>query len=248
GEDDDPDLIERNATMLRDEGMPMSARYALLVLLGITWRSTYYAPNTVRAWMNRPSAIKRRAKAAHKSVDEAVATDEDIAKKLWTSCYLPYAALNFGLLPLPYLIFGPWSAFSALCNSLMAEGLTNLHTFCVVGPNHTGDDLYRFEDRPTSKAEHYVRQIIGSVNFKTGNDWLDYGHLWLNYQIEHHIWPDIPMLKYRQVQPKVEALCQKYDIPYLQEGVFRRVKKMMDVAVGKTSMLWFSRDEAPAPN
>jgi hypothetical protein len=24
----------------------------------------------------------------------------------------------------------------------------------------------------------------------------DFAHLWLNYQIEHHLWPDLPMLKY----------------------------------------------------
>jgi fatty acid desaturase len=246
GEEEDPDLIERNATLLRDKGLPMSLRYGLLVLLGMTWRSTYYAPNTLRTWLNRPAEVKRRAKERHMSLEEAVAGDKELNQALWRRCYLPYAVLHFGVLPLPYLAFGPWSAFSALCNSLMAEALTNLHTFCVVGPNHTGDDLYRFEDRPASKAEHYVRQIIGSVNFRTGNDWIDFPHLWLNYQIEHHIWPDIPMLKYQQVQPKVEALCQEYGIPYLQEGVFSRVKKMMDVAVGKTSMRWFSREDVPA--
>lgn len=244
GEEEDPDLIERNAKMLRDEGLPMSLRYALLVLLGLSWRSTYYAPNTLRTWMNRPSEVKRRARDGNTSFEEALAGEKDINKALWKTCYIPYGVLNFAILPIPYLAFGPWSAFSALCNSLIAEGLTNLHTFCVVGPNHTGDDLYRFEDRPESKGEHYVRQIIGSVNFQTGNDWIDYGHLWLNYQIEHHIWPDIPMLKYREVQPKVEALCRKYDIPYVQESVFTRVKKMMDVAVGKTSMRWFSREES----
>jgi hypothetical protein len=50
---------------------------------------------------------------------------------------------------------------SALGNSLLAEALTNLHTFIVVGPNHAGDDLYRFSDRPGSKAELYWRQIVG---------------------------------------------------------------------------------------
>src|SRR5690606_25912434 len=126
GEEDDPDLIERNATLLREKGLPMSVRYALLTLLGITWRSTYYAPNTLRTWVNRPSEVKRRAKAQGVEPDEAVLDDEELTWRLWKECYAPYALLNFGVLPLVFLPLGPWSAFSALCNSLMAEGLTNL--------------------------------------------------------------------------------------------------------------------------
>lgn len=248
GEEDDPDLIERNAELLRENGLPMSARYALLVLLGLTWRSTYYAPNTMRTWLNRPSELKRRVREEGIEADEAETTDGELDWALWKRCYLPYGALHFGALPLAYLPLGPWASFSAFCNSVMAEALTNLHTFCVVGPNHTGDDLYRFENRPKSRGERYLHQIIGSANYRTGNDVIDFAHLWLNYQIEHHIWPDLPMLKYREVQPKVEALCEKYGIPYLQEGVFRRVKKMMDVAVGKTSMKWFSREGALRPS
>ncbi|MBA2664398.1 MAG: fatty acid desaturase [Bradymonadaceae bacterium] len=237
GEEDDPDLIERNTEVLHNPSLPYPLRYTILGLLAVTWRSTYYAPNTMRTWLDRPAERKRRAKELGKTVDQSELADSELQWQLWKRCYAPYAALNFALLPAAYLPLGPWSAFSALCNSLMAEAVTNLHTFCVVGPNHTGDDLYRFADRPASRAEYYVRQVIGSVNFDTGSDPIDYLHLWLNYQIEHHIWPDIPMLKYRQFQPRVKALCEKYEIPYVQEGVFRRVKKMADIAVGKTSML-----------
>ncbi len=244
GEEEDPDLIERNATVLREQGLPMAARYGLLVLLGLSWRSTYYAPNTMRTWLNRPSELKRRARDEDlPDPEDARTTDGELKRALWRRCYAPYGVLHFGVLPAAFLPLGPWAAFSALCNSVFAEALTNLHTFCVVGPNHTGEDLYRFEDRPEDRAEHLMRQIIGSVNYRTGTDPIDFAHLWLNYQIEHHIWPDLPMLKYRQAQPRVEALCEKYGIPYVQEGVFKRVKKMMDVAVGKTSMRWFSRGQ-----
>lgn len=237
GEEEDPDLLERNTETLQNSKLPYSLRYAIMGLLAISWRSTYYAPNTMRTWLDRPSERKRRAREQNVAVDEAALSDEQLQEELFKRCYAPYFGLNFIALPLAYLPLGPWASFSALCNSVMAEAVTNLHTFCVVGPNHTGDDIYRFEDRPASRGEFYVRQVIGSVNFKTGTDWIDFWHLWLNYQIEHHIWPDIPMLKYRQFQPRVKELCEKYEIPYLQEGVLRRVKKMADVAVGKASML-----------
>jgi fatty acid desaturase len=223
GELEDRDLIERNTEELREYSMPV--RYGLMGLLSLTWRASYYAPSTLEVYRER-----------HAERDGEATTKEGKNRDLWLQCYLPYAAVHFGLLPLCYLPLGPWGVFSAFCNSLMADAVTNLHTFCVVGPNHTGDDLYRFDDRPASRAEFFVRQVIGSTNYRTGGDLVDYAHLWLNYQIEHHLFPDIPMRKYQEVQPKVKALCEKYGIPYVQESVFSRVKKMVDIAVGKTSM------------
>jgi fatty acid desaturase len=222
GEERDPDLIERNTIPLRE--YPKGVRYAVLGLLALTWRASYYAPNTLDVYREKIAAKEGSDKQRSRNAE------------LILDCYLPYAALHFGLLPMLYLPLGPWGVFSAFCNSLMAEALTNVHTFAVVGPNHTGDDLYRFEDRPASRGEHAIRQIIASVNYPTGGDGLDFAHLWLNYQIEHHIWPDIPMRQYQVMQPKVRALCEKYGIPYVQESVFARVKKMVDVVVGNTSM------------
>jgi fatty acid desaturase len=221
GEEKDPDLIERNAASLREGALPMPLRYAAVGFLALTWRSFYYAPATVKAWVSRHADRP---------------TTESEARVLWGRCYLPYAAIQFGLLPAAFLPLGPLAAASALVNSLGAEALTNLHTFCVVGPNHTGEDLYRFTTRPASKAEAMRRQVVGSVNYACGSELVDYAHLWLNYQIEHHIWPDLPMLRYREVQPKVKALCEKHGVPYVQESVFARVKKMVRVAVGKASM------------
>jgi len=81
-----------------------------------------------------------------------------------------------------------------------------------------------------------VRQVLGSVNYATGSDLVDFAQLWLNYQIEHHLFPDVPMLRYREIQPKVEALCAKHGIPYVKQGLFARVKQLLSVAIGRTSM------------
>ncbi|TQF17035.1 fatty acid desaturase [Myxococcus llanfairpwllgwyngyllgogerychwyrndrobwllllantysiliogogogochensis] len=236
GEDADPDLLERNAEgTLRNPSRLLALRYIQLTLLALTWRASYYAPETL-------SALRRKGRR-----DGGALTGAEW-KELLLQCYLPYAAVQFVLFPALFLVIGPWAAFSAFCNSLMADVLTSVHTFLVVGPNHTGEDLYRFDDKPANKGERYVQQVIGSANYRTGGDLNDFAHLWLNYQIEHHIWPDLPMLKYREAQPKVRALCEKYGIPYVQESVWTRVRKMIDVVVGKASMRKLApreRSEAP---
>jgi len=224
GEDADPDLLERNAEgSLRNPERPLALRYAQLALLALTWRASYYAPETL-------SSLRRKGRR------QGGALTREEQKELLLRCYLPYSAVQFGLFPALYLVLGPWASFSAFCNSVMADIFTSLHTFLVVGPNHTGEDLYRFDSKPESRGERYVQQVIGSANYRTGGDLNDFAHLWLNYQIEHHIWPDLPMLKYREVQPRVKALCEKYGIPYVQESVWTRAKKMVDVVVGKRSM------------
>ncbi len=224
GEEADPDLLERNAEgTLRNLRRPLFWRSIQLGLLALTWRASYYAPETL-------SALRRKGRRNGASLSGAEAWE------LVLKCYVPYAALHFVLLPALFLPLGLWAAFSVLCNSVLADLLTHLHTFLVVGPNHTGKDLYRFDTAPQSRGERYVQQVIGSANYRTGGDFNDFAHLWLNYQIEHHLWPDLPMLKYRQVQPRVRELCEKYGVPYVQESVWTRVRKMVEVVLGKASM------------
>jgi NADPH-dependent stearoyl-CoA 9-desaturase len=36
----------------------------------------------------------------------------------------------------------------------------------------------------------------------------------LCYQIEHHLFPDLPSNRYAEISERVKALCDKYDLPY----------------------------------
>lgn len=239
GQDKDPDLLERNTKTLRESPLPGFVRHALMFALGATWKPVYYAPSNVHA-LHRKNV---------KGVAGEFMLDKDELQELIFDMYLPYALLQFVLLPTLFLPAGPWAMFSAWSNSLMAELLSNFHTFLVVGPNHTGEDIWRFDHAPRNAAERMLHQVIGSVNYRTGGDLNDFLHFWLNYQIEHHIWPDLPMLKYQQYQPQVKALCEKYGIPYLEEDVWVRFRKMLAITTGESNMLQASLPDAePTPS
>jgi hypothetical protein len=45
------------------------------------------------------------------------------------------------------------------------------------------------------------------------------------------------MTKYQEIQPKVQALCNKYHLPYLQESVFKRFRKFLQVCAGDSTMV-----------
>jgi fatty acid desaturase len=44
----------------------------------------------------------------------------------------------------------------------------------------------------------------------------------LNYQIEHHLYPDMPSNRYSQVAPRVQALCGRYGLPYNRGSLIRQ--------------------------
>ncbi len=227
GEDADPDLVERNTEWVRQR--PKPARYALLAVLAATWRASYYAQKTTAALRQRDQALR----PDEKQLPELV----QLVLENWAPAFL----VELVLFPALYLPLGPWAAFSAACNSWAAEVLTNLHTFAVVGPNHSGDDLFRFTDAPKSKAERYFRQVVGSVNFRTGGDLNDWLHLFLNYQIEHHLWPDAPMRSYQWLQPRVKEPWEKRGVPYVQQSVWKRIGKLTDIFVGNSRMQVMAR-------
>ncbi len=236
GEEIDPDQVEFNMETLRKSNIPTWGRYALLALMAASWKIIYYASSTLTEYR----AIQ--AKEAGGKRNQISRADmwnplKPAGKDLWLSCMLPYGIVQFAVIPLLFLPISAIAATNVFINVVMAEIITNLHSFLVIGPNHTGEDVMMFEDKAKGKGEFYLRQIVGSVNYPNGTNLLDFLHGWLNYQIEHHLLPDMPASQYQKAQPLVKAICEKHDIPYIQESVFTRLRKTLDVMVGKTSML-----------
>lgn len=250
GEIEDPDLVERNVEVMRQIKAPLFLKYAVTFFYMCTWKLTYYAPNTLWIHQKMREHRKNRQSGDNKKLTliadskaklypglEIVLPFSRAGIEFWMTCVLPYALLRFLGAPLLFLPLGKKAALNVFLNSLLAEVITNIHAFIIIVPNHAGSDIYRFERGISDKAEFYVRQVTGSVNFNTGYDSLDFLHGWLNYQIEHHLWPDLPMLKYQQIQPQVKAICEKHGVPYVQENVFLRFKKLLQIMVGTQSML-----------
>jgi fatty acid desaturase len=236
GEDHDPDVAERHTELLRELKIPRSFKYLALLLAGLTWKFTYYAPNTLSVIDPENKKRVRKEHIIFITIKNIFDLRNKYVQKLWTDCYLPYATFHFVIIPLLFLPLGQTAVLFVLLNKLLAEAMTNFHSFLVIGPNHTADDLYRFNFHYKDKKEFYLTQITGSANYKTGTEMVDYLSIWLNYQIEHHLFPDLPMLKYREMQPKVKEICARYGVPYKQESIFKRFYRMLNVCVGKTSM------------
>lgn len=243
GEIYDPDLVEKTMDNIRRSNAPQAVKYAMIAVLMSTWKLTYYAPNTLTILNDSKNTKKGKKIELLEDVKPGTYPGQKMFipfTKNWfdfiTKCVLPYGLIKFILLPLLFLPLGFQASLFVLINSIMAEIITNIHSFIIIVPNHAGNDLYRFDKPVSDQAEFYVRQVTGSVNYNCGNNVVDFFQGWLNYQIEHHLFPDIPMLKYQQIQPKVKEICETFGVPYVQENVFKRFGKLVDIITGKSSM------------
>ncbi len=253
GEESDPDQVELNLEWLRRSKAPLILKYAVVAMFATVWKPVYYAPSTILE-LRRETLRKAGANA---ELDTLYAWRQWIpitpqGKALWADSYVPYLALKFAAIPALFAPLGWWAVANVWLNNLGAELLANLLSFTMIIPNHTGDDLPRFDQPVQSRGEFYLRQITGSVNYRSGGPITDFLQGWLNYQIEHHLFPDMPLSQYPKVSGRVRKICAKHGIIYREEMVFKRLKKAVDVMVGKTTMPWArapaeARSEVPPP-
>ena len=265
GEDLDPDLVERNLSFLREMNVPKPIKYGVALALMPIWKSYYYAPNTFKELQVTKWRQEGRELPENFDPNEPVTLrmlffpkddcDRAIAEvinptKFTLQVMAPFLLTRFILLPAPLLLFpgalGPTLFSHAVVNLVLSEMLTNIHGFITIVTNHAGSDLYKFRDEVLPKSgSFYVRQVVSSANYNGGNDLLDFSHGWLNYQIEHHVWPDLSMKQYQLGAPKLEEICKKYGVPYVKENVFVRLAKTLSIMVGQSSMRDFPIEMEP---
>ncbi|MBL4730976.1 MAG: fatty acid desaturase [Sulfurimonas sp.] len=234
GEADDPDNVERNLHWLHKAKIPTWLKYTIVYLFAFTWKFTYYAPNTLRILENRDRAKKKEEPTLKYRLNPFTKN----GLELWKHYFLPYGLFQFVFLPFLVFPFGGLEAvLSAFIFLLIAEAFANIHSFSVIVPNHSAEDIYQFSTPHKTQGEYYLRQIMGSVNYNTVSDLIDFGHGFLNYQIEHHLFPNMPLSFYQKMQPIVKGICKKHNLQYRQESVFKRLLMSVDLMVGKTKLL-----------
>ena len=113
------------------------------------------------------------------------------------------------------VLSGP-SFVPTLAANFTANVVRNLWTHSVIMCGHFPNGVETFERRSIegeTRGEWYLRQMLGSANISgsramhlmTGN---------LSFQIEHHLFPDLPSNRYAEIAPKVQALFERYGLSY----------------------------------
>ena len=122
------------------------------------------------------------------------------------------------------LLSGP-SAMPTLAANVTANVVRNLWTHSVIMCGHFPEGVETFAydsiDGET-RGQWYLRQMIGSANI-SGSRFMHLMSGNLSFQIEHHLFPDLPSNRYQEIAPQVRAVFEKYGLTYTSGPLVRQV-------------------------
>lgn len=133
-------------------------------------------------------------------------------KGRWTE--LGLLALRFAVFVAPVFVFLPLGmAFAFLGVQLAVFGVYMGASFA---PNHKGMPVIAAD----AKLDFFSKQVRTSRNVRGGwwATWLMGG---LNYQIEHHLFPNMPRPYLAQAREIVIEQCKTLDVPYAETSILR---------------------------
>ena len=119
-----------------------------------------------------------------------------------------HAALYVSLL---LLVMSPVKAVAFVA---VNQAVFGIYMGCSFAPNHKGMPLIGPDDHP----DYLRRQVLTSRNVR-GGIVTDLALGGLNYQIEHHLFPNMPRPALRRAQPIVRAHCDQLGVTYTETSL-----------------------------
>jgi fatty acid desaturase len=110
---------------------------------------------------------------------------------------------------------GPFFLFP-LAGNATANLVRNLWSFTIIFCGHFPEGTHEFSEEETeneSRGQWYYRQLLGSANLSGSKPF----HILsgnLSFQIEHHLFPDLPANRYAEISTEVQEICQRHGLPY----------------------------------
>ncbi|WP_312795048.1 acyl-CoA desaturase [Kocuria sp.] len=145
------------------------------------------------------------------------------------------SAKDFVVSPLLASLTG--SGKASLKGFLAANVIRNVwaHTVIFCGHFPDGAETFTEEDvRDETRGHWYRRQAMGSANID-GSRLMHFMSGHLSFQIEHHLFPDMPSNHLARIAPRVREICRKYGIRYtsgpLPRQVFQAWRKVCRLAL-----------------
>ncbi|TAM09018.1 MAG: acyl-CoA desaturase [Nevskiaceae bacterium] len=113
------------------------------------------------------------------------------------------------------LLAGPFAPL-VLVGNVVANFTRNVWACAVIFNGHFPEQAEQFPEsvlQNETRGQWYVRQLLGSANF-SGGKLMHIASGNLSFQVEHHLFPDLPAHRYHEISPEVQAICHDYGLPY----------------------------------
>jgi fatty acid desaturase len=161
-----------------------------------------------QAWLFFPLLLLEAAHL-HTASSKAILRGSGRANALEGLLLLAHVAAYLAAL---VLVLSPLQAVAFI---VVQQGLFGLYLGCSFAPNHKGMPTLTEADQ----LDFLRRQVLTSRNV-AGSRLVDFLLGGLNYQIEHHLFPNMPRPNLRRAQPLVRAFCQQHGLPYIEASLF----------------------------
>jgi NADPH-dependent stearoyl-CoA 9-desaturase len=112
---------------------------------------------------------------------------------------------------------------STLAANFTSNIVRNVWAHSIIFCGHFPDQTYTFSEEEVAEETRggwYVRQLLGAANIE-GSPMFHLLSGNLSFQVEHHLFPDMPSSRYAEVAPRVKDICRRYGLPY-NTGPLRR--------------------------
>jgi linoleoyl-CoA desaturase len=149
-------------------------------------------------------AIRKGTKSSSQLADELKAIGRKVARQFLKD-YVVFPALS-----------GRKGFKQTLAANFTSNLVRNIWSNAIIFCGHFPDQAYTYtqeEAADESRGAWYLRQLLGAANID-GSDAFHVMSGNLSYQVEHHLYPDLPSSRYKQIAPKVKAICEQYGLPY----------------------------------
>jgi linoleoyl-CoA desaturase len=133
----------------------------------------------------------------------------------WKLLYFTYALI----LPMIIVPMAPWWIFLAFLSMHMVTGFLISIVFQVahIMPN-TSFPVPNGEGN--IEGDWYAHQLATTTNFSPGSKWFSWLIGGLNYQVEHHLLPNICHVHYKKLSMIVKSTAEEFKLPYHVKPTF----------------------------
>ena len=137
-----------------------------------------------------------------------------ILNKLW------YTVITL-VLPMILLPFAWWQV---LLGFLLMHYVSGLTLALIFQPAHVLEETSFFEPDEQGSVENNwaIHQMKTTANFAMKSKWFTWLIGGLNYQIEHHLFPNICHVHYSKISKIVRETAAEFNVPYHQHKTFAR--------------------------
>ena len=120
------------------------------------------------------------------------------------------------------MVFSPFAWYHILLGWFLMHFIAGLVLAFIFQPAHIlGDTEYFRPDENGSVENNWViHQLLTTANFANKSIFFSWFVGGLNFQVEHHLFPNICHVHYKKLSPIVKQTAEEYGVPYYQHKTF----------------------------